>query len=126
MSRITIRSYLSDGRGYLSAEITWNPDDPVVELVTEQKVLAPTGEIASLAVIPSASLHGYITVPIYPDDVPEPDVFSLPINLADPLPRELVGAKLPSLHYRTPYSIESLTDTEYGFRVIAGNPPGRR
>jgi hypothetical protein len=121
MSRITIRNYSTNGRGYVSAEIVWNPADPTVETVRASQTL-PTGEIASLAVIPSTAINGYITVPIYPDDVPEVDVFSLPINLAGPLPGQLPGAQLPSLYYSTPYTISALADTPLGFRLNAGLP----
>jgi hypothetical protein len=123
MSRITIRSYHTNGPGYINAEIIWNPADPTVETVSVSRTLQPSGEIASLAVIPSAETDGYITVPIYPEDVPEVDVFSLPVNLADPLPDQLIGAQLPSLYYSTPYTISALPDTELGFRLSAGPQP---
>jgi hypothetical protein len=123
MSRITIRSYHTDGPGYINAEIVWNPSDSTVETVSVSKTLQPTGEIASLAVIPSAETDGYITVPIYPEDVSEVDVFSLPVNLVDPMPAQLIGAQLPSLYYSTPYTISALPDTELGFRLSAGSQP---
>jgi len=122
MSRITIRKYETNGRGFLKAEIVWDPNDPTVEPVTVSKEL-PTGEIASLAVIPSAEQNGYIIVPIYPDDVPEVDVFALPINLAGPIPPQLLGARLPSIYFSTPYRIKALADTDLGFQVAAGVKP---
>jgi hypothetical protein len=122
MSRITIRSFNADGPTYMNAEIVWDPADPSVETVRVNHTL-PTGELASLAVIPSGAIDGYITVTIYPEDVPEVDVFSLPINLTGPIPAQLVGAELPSLYYSPFYWISALPDTELGFRVTAGPQP---
>jgi hypothetical protein len=122
MSRISIRSYKTDGPTYIVAEIVWNPADPVVEPVRVDQNL-PTGELASLAVIPSNAIDGYITVTIYPNDVPEVDVFSLPINLTGPIPERLLGAELPSLYFTSPFQVTALADTELGFRVSAGAPP---
>lgn len=121
MSRINIRSYDSDGPHYVIAEIVWDPTDPDFEPVSATMDVVDGG-IASVTVIPSSDVDGYITVEIYPDDVPEPDVFSLPINLLDPLRSELISAELPSIHYSTSYTISALSDTQMGFKLAAGAP----
>jgi len=122
MSRISIRNYQTDGPNYISADIVWDPADPAVEMIRVDQTL-PTGELASLAVIPSKAVDGYITVTIYPNDVPEVDVFSLPVNLTGPMPARLLGAELPSLYFTTSYRITALADTELGFHLAAGAPP---
>ncbi|HEY8994681.1 MAG TPA: hypothetical protein VIM71_08470 [Lacunisphaera sp.] len=122
MSRITIRSYNSDGPHYVNAEIVWNPSDPDFKPISVTRDVVDGG-IASVTVIPSSDIDGYITVEIFPDDVPEADVFSLPINLVDPLRPLLVGAQLPSIYYSTPYAISALPDTPLGFRLAAGVQP---
>jgi len=112
-----IRTYQTNGRGFLRAEIEWDAGATQRGNDTKRFTL-PTGEEASLAVTQDKATH--IVLVVYPDDVADPDRFQLPIVLGQPLPGKLCGATLPSLYYGLPYIITPLDDTTCGFGFSVG------
>ena len=120
MSRIVIRKLHTDGFSHFRAEIVWDPSDPTVEQVN-RNFDVPNGGIASVTVTPNSSEPEYITVKIFPEDVPDMDVFSLALKLTDPLPASFDGARLPTLHFPEPYLLKALSDAPNGFSVSTGN-----
>jgi hypothetical protein len=111
-----IRKYVTNGDGYIRAEIQWLKDD--LSLAGDTKTFeVASGGFAELTVLQEEHC---ITLSIVPGNVVLYDKIQLPIKPGIKLPKKVIGANFPSCYFYLPYIISPLDDTIYGFALSVG------